>query len=143
MVLTDAKYLEKRDINSVDKSHLCIMFNGLQSRGRVELARKKYLWKEWLFAIVKQMMKRVLDWHTDRNVPTATTNLPNKGSGVPGGMIGVRTHPLQMLSPLFSNVKCPFLPIISFFKSILHVTSHNNNLEIYTILIRVAYNLYI
>ena len=34
---------EKRDINSVDKSHLCIMFNGLQSRGRVELARKKYL----------------------------------------------------------------------------------------------------
>ena len=32
-------------------------------------------------------------------------------SGAPGGEVrGVRTHPLRMLSALFSNVKCHFLP---------------------------------
>ena len=41
-------------------------------------------------------------------------------SGVPGmtgseGTVrGVRTHPLRILSALFSNVKCLFLPIIPF-----------------------------
>ena len=36
------------------------------------------------------------------------------GDGERGTVRGVRTHPLRILSALFSNVKCLFLPIIPF-----------------------------
>ena len=81
MVLTCVKYLEKRDIKNVDKIRLYILFNRVPFKEELRYLEKVFVernnFPRWL---VKQMMKKVLDKQTNRNVPTATTNLPNEGN---------------------------------------------------------------
>ena len=57
------------------------MFNGLPSKRTIALPRKSICkrnnYPRWL---VKQMMKKVLDEHTNRNVPNVNINFPNEDS---------------------------------------------------------------
>ena len=54
MVLTCAKYVEKRNIKSVDKSRLYIMFNGLPFKRKAALPRKVIIRKELLSTMVSK-----------------------------------------------------------------------------------------
>ena len=58
-------------------------------------------------------------------------------SGVPEGVRGVGTHPLRILSAFFSNVKCPFLPIIPFCEKYFTI------LQIFIMLLEIAISKFI